>query len=77
VPDGRCSALACPIPRAGRVPTLPWHPATVFSEALGFRIGGVSLMPLRLVLAYAIISERVDGNRDDNNSSLSHAGFRK
>jgi hypothetical protein len=48
-------------------------PATVFSEALGFRIGGVSLMPLRLVLAYAIILGRVDGNRDDNDSSLSHA----
>jgi len=27
--------------------------ATVFSGALGFRIGGVSLMPLRLVLADA------------------------
>jgi hypothetical protein len=35
-------------------------PATVFSEALGFRIGGVSLMPLPLVLAYAIILGRVD-----------------
>jgi hypothetical protein len=47
--------LACPIPRAGKVPTVPWAPATVFSEALRVRIGGVSLMPLRLVLAYAII----------------------
>jgi hypothetical protein len=27
--------------------------ATVFSGALGFRIGGVALMPLRLVLAHA------------------------
>jgi hypothetical protein len=48
--------------------------ATVFSGALGFRIGGVSLMPLRLVLADATNDRaRVDGNRDDDDSSLSHA----
>jgi hypothetical protein len=31
--------------------------ATVFSGALGFRIGGISLMPLRLVLADAAMVE--------------------
>ena len=66
-----CLGLPHSAPREGADGSMA--PATVFSEALRVRIGGVSLMPLRLVFAYAIISGRVDGNRDDNSSSLSHA----
>ena len=50
-PDAMCSDLACPIQRDGAVSADPY--SRVFTGALGFRIGGVPLMPSRLILADA------------------------
>ena len=44
--------------------------ATVFSGALGFRIGGVAVMPLRLVLAHATMIGATHGFRKGAPESL-------